>query len=123
MKPGRAGISRLIYAMGYSWKGIRSAFKKEAAFRQELGLLLVLLPCAIWLGETYTQMALLIFSLLLVLIIELANSALEAVVDRFGDEWHELSGDAKDMGSAAVLIALINVVVVWVLVALQVYAS
>ncbi len=88
----------------------------EAAFRQELALLVVLAPLGIWLGESGVQRALLVGSLLLVLVAELLNSALEALVDRFGDEWNDLSGRAKDLGSAAVLVALVNVIVVWVLV-------
>ena len=115
-KPGNTGISRIIKATGYSWAGLRAAFKHEAAFRQELALCLVLIPLAIWLGQTGVERALLIGSLLLVLIVELLNSALEAVVDRFGGEQHELSGRAKDIGSAAVFIALLAVIVVWGLV-------
>ena len=115
-KPGNTGISRIIKATGYSWAGLRAAFRHEAAFRQELALCLVLVPVAIWLGQTGVEQALLIGSLLLVLIVELLNSALEAVVDRFGGEQHELSGRAKDIGSAAVFIALLTVIAVWGLV-------
>jgi diacylglycerol kinase (ATP) len=112
-KPGRTGVARILYAAGYSWKGLRAAFRKEAAFRQELALAVLLAPVALWVGNTAVERALLLGSLLLVLIVELLNSALEAVVDRFGDEWHKLSGRAKDMGSAAVFIALANVAVIW----------
>ncbi len=112
-KPGRTGIARILYATGYSWKGLRAAFRKEAAFRQELALAVLLTPAALWLGTTAIERALLLGSLLLVLIVEVLNSALEAVVDRFGDEWHKLSGRAKDMGSAAVFLALLNVFVIW----------
>jgi len=112
-KPGRTGVARIVYAASYSWKGLSAAFRKEAAFRQELALTVLLAPVALWLGTTAVERALLLGSLLLVLIVELLNSALEAVVDRFGDEWHKLSGRAKDMGSAAVFIALANVAVIW----------
>lgn len=115
-KPGATGITRVINAFGYSMKGLRAAFINEAAFRQELFLFVVLSPLAIWLGQTGVEQALLIGSLFLVLIAELMNSAIEAIVDRVGSEFHELSGRAKDIGSAAVLIALANVFVVWTLV-------
>jgi diacylglycerol kinase (ATP) len=115
-KPGNTGITRIIKATSYSWAGFKAAFKHEAAFRQELLLCLVLMPLGIWLGQTGVERALLIGSLLLVLVVELLNSALEAVVDRFGGEQHALSGRAKDIGSAAVFIALLNVIVVWGLV-------
>ena len=114
-KPGNTGLKRVIKAAGYSWAGLTAAFKHEAAFRQELALCLVLIPTGLWLGESGIERALLVGSLLLVLIIELLNSAIEAVVDRFGGEQHELSGRAKDIASAAVFIALLNAVMVWVL--------
>ena len=117
-KPGNTGLKRIIRAGGYSWKGLKSTFKHEAAFRQELVLFFVLAPLGYWLGENGIERALLIGSLFLVLIVELLNSAIEAVVDRFGGELHKLSGRAKDMGSAAVFIALVNVVVLWALVLL-----
>ena len=112
-KPGATGMTRIINAAGYSMKGLRAAFTHEAAFRQEVVLLLVMTPLALWLGEGALEYALLLGSLLLVLIVELLNSALEAVVDRVGAEHHELSGRAKDIGSAAVFIALLNVAVIW----------
>ena len=115
-KPGNTGLRRLIRASGYSWAGLRAACRNEAAFRQELALCLLLVPLGLWLGEDGVERALLVGSLLLVLMVELLNSAIEAVVDRVGAEHHELSGRAKDMGSAAVLVALLNVVVIWVLV-------
>jgi diacylglycerol kinase (ATP) len=115
-KPGKTGIARIIDAAGYSWKGFRAAFKHEAAFRQELTLLLILTPIALWLGDNGIEYALLIGSMLLVLIVELLNSAVEAVVDRFGYEHHELAGRAKDIGSAAVFVALANVVLIWLFV-------
>ena len=89
-KPGRTGVARILYAAGYSWKGLRAAFRKEAAFRQELALAVLLAPVALWVGNTAVERALLLGSLLLVLIVELLNSAVEAVVVRFGDEWHKM---------------------------------
>ena len=115
-KPGKTGIARIIDATGYSWKGFRAAFKHEAAFRQELFLLLILTPVALWLGDDGIEYALLIGSLLLVLIVELLNSAVEAVVDRIGPEHHKLAGRAKDIGSAAVFVALVNVTLIWLFV-------
>jgi len=115
-KPGATGLTRIVNAAGYSWLGLKAAFRHEAAFRQELALCVLLVPAGLWLGDTGVERALLIGSLLLVLIVELLNSAVETVVDRFGGERHELSGRAKDIGSAAVFIALLNVVVVWALV-------
>ncbi len=115
-KPGDTGIKRIIKAGGYSWAGLRAAFRHEAAFRQELALCIVLIPLGLWLGEDGVARALLVGSLLLVLMMELLNSAIEAVVDRIGIEQHELSGRAKDIGSAVVMVALANVVIVWGLV-------
>lgn len=115
-KPGTTGLTRIIHATGYSWSGFKAAFKHEAAFRQELALCVVLAPLGFWLGDTGVQRALLIGCLLLVLIVELLNSAVEAVVDRIGAEHHELAGRAKDIGSTAVFVSLLNVVVIWVLV-------
>ena len=117
MKPGKTGLQRVIDATGYSWKGFRAALKHEAAFRQELFIGLAMVPLAVWLGQTAVEHALLIGSLLLVLIVEILNSAIEAVVDRTGDEYHKLSGRAKDMGSAAVMLTLLNVFVIWGLIA------
>ena len=110
------GIRRLIKATGYSFNGLAAAFRHETAFKQEVALSLLLIPLALWLGESGVEQALLIMSWLLVLMFELVNSGLEAVVDRIGTEQHELSGRAKDVGSAAVLMALVNAAVVWFLV-------
>ncbi len=118
MKKQHTGFTRLYYAAGYSWKGFKAAIVNEAAFRQELVGTIILLPVALWFGKTGIEKALLISVLALVLIAELFNSAIEAVVDRFGGEIHELSGRAKDIGSAAVLVSLLLVVVVWALVLL-----
>ena len=112
-KPANTGIRRIIRAMGFSSQGLAAAWKHEAAFRQEIVLLVILVPTALWLGETVLLQALLIGVCLLVLIVELFNSAIEAAIDRHGEEQHELSGRAKDMGSAAVLISLLIVLLTW----------
>jgi diacylglycerol kinase (ATP) len=91
MKPGATGLKRIINATGYSWLGLKAAFKHESAFRQELLLCLILVPVAIWFATSAIEYALLLGSLILILIVELLNSAIEAVVDRFGGEMHELS--------------------------------
>ncbi len=113
-KTANKGFKRLFNAAIYSWQGIKSAFINEEAFRQEIYLLVFLVPVAIYFGKTVSDQILLICSFLLVLIVELLNSAIEATVDRISDEKHELSGRAKDMGSASVLIALLIFVGVWV---------
>ena len=118
-KPGNSGFGRILRAAKFSSQGLASAWKNEAAFRQELLLVIVLLPVAVWLGQTALERAALIGCLILVLIVELINSAIEAAIDRHGDELHELSGRAKDMGSAAVLISLLLVAVVWGLIAAE----
>lgn len=113
---GKTGLQRLLNAAGYSWAGLTAAFRHEDAFRQEIFLALLLIPLALYLGDSGISRALMIAAVLLVLIVELLNSALEAAVDRISLEHHQLIKRAKDMGSAAVLIALVNVVVVWALV-------
>ena len=113
---GNKGISRIIKATGYSWQGLRAAYRYEEAFRQEVWLCLVMIPLGLYLGDGGVEKALLVGSLLLLPLIEILNSALEAVVDRFGEEQHELSGRAKDMGSAAVAIAIALAAAVWFLV-------
>ena len=112
-KPGATGITRIINATGYSMKGLKSAWINEAAFRQELMLILLLMPLAFWIGDSLDQILLLICISWLVVIVEVLNSAVEAVVDRIGSEHHELSGRAKDLGSAAVFIALALNALVW----------
>lgn len=112
-KPGATGVTRIINATGYSMKGLKSAWINEAAFRQELVLVLLLMPLACWLGDSLNQILLLIVISWLVVIVEVLNSAIEAVVDRIGSEHHELSGRAKDLGSAAVFIALGLNALVW----------
>ena len=111
-------IARLIRAIGYSCRGLRDAFVDEAAFRQEAILALILIPVAAWLGENNVERALMIGAFLLVLIVELLNSAVEAAVDRMGSEVNELSRKAKDLGSAAVFLSLSLAVVVWGLILL-----
>lgn len=118
-KPGDTGITRIIKAGGYSMLGFRAAWRHESAFRQETTLAAILVPLAIWLGQSATQVSLLIGSVLLVVIVELLNSGIEAVVDRIGDEPHKLSGRAKDMGSAAVLLSVILVIIVWTTIAAE----
>lgn len=113
---GAKGIERVIKATFYSMKGLRFAWTSEAAFRQELTLAVILFPLGLWLGETGVEKALLTGVLLIVLIVELLNTGIEVVVDRFGGEHHALSGHAKDVGSAAVFVALMNVLLVWTLV-------
>jgi diacylglycerol kinase (ATP) len=115
-KPGATGLVRIINATRYSWQGLCAAFKHESAFRQELLLSVVLVPAAFWVGNTKVEIALLIGSLFLVLMVELLNSAIEAVVDRVGNEQHDLAGRAKDLGSAAVMLSLLLVAIVWGLV-------
>ena len=115
-KPDHRGVNHVLKAFGYSLKGLRAALRHEEAFRLELIAVVVLLPAALWLGTGGIERALLVGSLLVVLIVELVNSAVEAVVDRVGTESHELAGRAKDIGSAAVFMALVNVAVTWGLV-------
>jgi len=107
------GVFRFIDASKYSWKGMKAAYLNEEAFRQETWLGILLAPCAFWLANTGLELALMLGSLVLVLIVELLNSAVEAVVDRVGLEKHELAGRAKDIGSAAVFFALANVLIIW----------
>lgn len=113
MKSPHTGFKRVIYAAKYSWKGFKSTWKHEAAFRQEVWLFALLLPVAFWLSETLMEWIALIAVLLLVMVVELLNSAVESVVDRVGSDFHKLSGRAKDQGSAAVLIAFVIAFMVW----------
>ncbi len=118
-KPDNSGIRRILRATKFSAQGLAQAWQHEAAFRQEVVLVLLLAPVAAWLGQTALERAVLIGCCLIVLIVELINSAIEAAIDRHGDEHHELSGRAKDMGSAAVFISLVLVAVVWGLIATE----
>ena len=110
------GISRLIRSFGYSFQGFRLAWREEAAFRQEISLAVVVIPAGLYLGNTGMERALLVMPMLLILVVEFLNSALEAVVDRSGTERHPLSGMAKDMGSAAVLLSFVLLGTVWLLI-------
>lgn len=111
---GRTGISRIVHAAGYSVAGLRGAYRSESAFRQEFWLAVMLLPGAFWLGRNWSEIALLAGSVLIVLIVELLNSAVEATVDRISFELHDLSKAAKDFGSAAVLLSLVLCAGVWI---------
>jgi diacylglycerol kinase (ATP) len=108
----RQGLSRLLHATGYSLQGLRAGWH-ETAFRQETLAAVVLLPLALWLGQGWVEVALLAGSVLLVLIVELLNSGIESAIDRVGPEWHALSKRAKDLGSAAVLLALLLAGGIW----------
>lgn len=110
---GKTGLRRLLNAFGYSMAGIKAAYQNEDAFRQEVFMAIVLIPLAIYLGDTAIARALMIGSVMLVIIVELLNSAIEATVDRISLENHDLAKRAKDIGSAAVLLGLLNLVVVW----------
>ena len=109
-------LERLAKATAFSWAGLRAAIRHEEAFRLELMALIFVVPLGLWLGENGAERALLVGSWLLVLAVELINSAIEAVVDRIGSEKHELAGRAKDLGSAAVFCAIVSAITVWVVV-------
>ena len=110
---GRTGIDRMIHAAGYSMAGLRSAYRGESAFRQEFWLAIVLVPAAFWVGRNWVEVALLIGATLLVLIVELLNSGIEAAIDRVSFEWHDLSKRAKDLASAAVMLSLVLCAGIW----------
>ena len=112
------GLLRVMRALGASVHGLVGAFREEAAFRQELALATLVIPLALWLGHNGVERALLIAPMLLILIVELLNSAIEATVDRIGFERHQLAGLAKDIGSAAVFVSFVLLVAVWLLVLL-----
>ncbi|MCW4454141.1 diacylglycerol kinase [Flavobacterium sp. MXW15] len=107
------GPRRIFKAAVWSWQGLRAAWLHESSFRLEVYLLAVLAPVALWFGQNAVERALLLGSLLLVLAMELANSAIEAVIERYGSEFHELAGRAKDMGSAAVFVLMMNALLCW----------
>lgn len=113
MKPGKTGLARLLAASRNSWHGLRAAFRNEAAFRQELLLVVLLGAASFWLAGTAVEWLLLVVPLFILLIVELLNSAIESTVDRIGEELHELSGRAKDLGSAAVLLSLLLIAATW----------
>jgi diacylglycerol kinase (ATP) len=110
---GRTGIDRVLRATGYSLAGLRAAYRGESAFRQEVWLAVVATPLAFWLGRDWVQIALLLGSLGLVLIVELLNSAIEAAIDRISFELHDLSKQAKDVASAAVMLSLLLAGGIW----------
>lgn len=115
-KPGEKGIKRIISAFHYSCNGMQACWKMEAAFRQELTACIFLVPSAIYFAKSSIELSLMLGSCLIVLIVELLNSGIEAVVDRISPENHELSGLAKDLGSAAVLLSIANLILIWSLI-------
>ena len=110
------GFTRIIKATAYSWQGLCAAYRNEAAFRQEIWLCCFMIPLGLYLGDSGIEKALLVSSVILLPLVEILNSAVEAVVDRVGEERHELSGRAKDMGSAAVALTIVLLATVWILV-------
>jgi len=122
-QPGNTGLRRIVNATFYSLAGLRGAWRSEAAFRQECVAAVVLIPIAVWLGQTAVQRALLVSSCLFVLIVELLNTAVESVVDRVGTDHNELSGRAKDLGSAAVFTSIALGISVWALIAWERFGS
>lgn len=110
---GRTGLDRIIRATGYSFDGLKTAYRGESAFRQETWLAIVLIPASLWVGRGWVEVALLAGSVLLVMIVELLNSGIEAVVDRVSFELHDLSKRAKDLASAAVFLSLVLCGSVW----------
>jgi diacylglycerol kinase (ATP) len=107
------GPGKILMAARWSWQGLRAAWRHESSFRLEVYLFVALAPLAVWLGESPVERVLMLGSMLLVLSMELANSAIEAVIERYGSEFHELAGRAKDMGSAAVFVLMMNVLLCW----------
>ncbi|KQN57757.1 MULTISPECIES: diacylglycerol kinase [unclassified Erwinia] len=113
MANNATGLTRIVKAAGYSWQGLRAAWQHEAAFRQEAIAAIIAVAVACWLDVDAVTRVLLIGSVVLVIIVEVLNSAIEAVVDRIGSEMHPLAGRAKDMGSAAVLLSILLAIAVW----------
>ena len=109
----RAGVERIVHATGYSIAGLFAAWRHESAFRQECVLAIVMLPAAWWVGRNWIEIALLAGSVMMVLVVELLNSAIETVVDRVSPDLHPLSKRAKDIGSAAVMLALLTCTALW----------
>lgn len=120
-KSGFLGLlkRRILGASTYSWQGLKACFKHEEAFRVEVAFAVLLVPLALLIAATPVESVLLIGSIVLVLIVELLNSAVEAVVDRIGEEHHELAGRAKDLGSAAVMLSMVLFFVTWLLIGLS----
>lgn len=111
---GRTGLDRVIKATGYSMAGLRMAYRGESAFRQEVWLAVVMIPAAFWVGTTWIEVALLAGTVMLVMIVELLNSGIEAAIDRVSFEVHDLSKRAKDLASAAVFMSLLLCTGVWI---------
>jgi diacylglycerol kinase (ATP) len=122
-KQGKRGLRRLLDAAGYSAAGLAVAWRGEEAFRQEVLMAVVLVPLALWLGQSNLERMLLVASWLMVMIVEILNTAVEATVDRISDEQHRLSGQAKDLGSAAVFLSLLLAALVWGTVAWERFAT
>ncbi len=122
-KQGKRGLRRLLDAAGYSAAGLAVAWRGEEAFRQEVLMAVVLVPLALWLGQSNLERMLLVASWLVVMIVEILNTAVEATVDRISDEQHRLSGQAKDLGSAAVFLSLLLAALVWGTVAWERFAT
>lgn len=120
---GVTGFARVIKAAGYSKRGLKATWQNESAFRQELGAAVIMVPLAVWLAESWTQLALMLMTCMVVLITELLNSAIETVVDRVGVEPNELAGLAKDIASAAVALSLTLVLMTYAFVALDRFAG
>jgi diacylglycerol kinase (ATP) len=120
---GRTGIERIIRAAGYSVAGVTAAYRGESAFRQEFWLAALMLPAAFWVGRSWVEVALLAGSVMLVLIVELLNSAIEAAIDRISFELHDLSKRAKDFGSAAVMLSLLLCGAIWIAALWQRFAA
>lgn len=116
---GRTGLSRVLHATRYSWHGLSAAYREEAAFRQEAWLAVAALPCALWLARSPLEAVLLMAAVLLVLIVELLNSGIEAAIDRISLDHHPLAKRAKDYGSAAVMLALVVCAALWAAVVWQ----
>lgn len=116
IKPRETGLTRVRKATVYSLQGLNAAWRNESAFRQECVIALILLPLSFWIANSWVEVAVLMGVCFLVLIVELLNSAVEAVVDRVGHEHHDLAGQAKDMGSAAVMLSLIMAAGTWLLI-------
>jgi diacylglycerol kinase (ATP) len=116
IKPRNTGLTRVWKATRYSLQGLKAAWLHESAFRQECAIGLILLPISFWIADSWVEVSVLMAVCFLVLIVELLNSAIEAVVDRVGPEHHDLAGQAKDMGSAAVMLSLIMALGTWVLI-------
>ncbi|HKY09303.1 MAG TPA: diacylglycerol kinase [Candidatus Binatia bacterium] len=116
-------VRRIWLATCYSWQGLRAGWRTQAALRYEFSLSLIVIPVALWIGRSAVERSLLIGSWLFVIVVELINSALETVVDRIGSDLHELSGRAKDLGSAAVFCSIVLTVTIWLILLLDRWAQ